>query len=601
MIRERFQQLLGLLARWDRRLRLQQSVLWLPRSLIISLALGVALAAAARLRPVLMRDQVLLISGGAILAGLAIMLAVIWLRQPDALRVARRFDDLFDLKERVSTALELASGGIRSPNEEITTRLVDDTLTRAAGVNAAAYLPLRVRGREVLIALGLALALGLLVFLPNPQHSALAEQQAFETALQQQIEGLQNLREQIAAEEGLDAALRREMLEALDETVEQLTREQMSQEEAFATLSDLAEEMRQIASGEGPATESPQQREMQEALEQAMQEMARNMQSGSAAQNDAPPPPGMLSAQEALQGLSDAVGEMSAAEQQAMAEALQTAADQLAEAAPALSEAFQQAAEALEQGDTAAAQDALEEASQEAGELARQAGEMQQPATVETRTRQMASQAAQQAQQSAQEMAQAGEQQGEGGQQSGDQPGQQGGDQSGEGNTATRIEQAPPGQEGQAAQVSGADQGQPGEQAQPSGQQSAGQSAGQSGGGAGDDAGAQQEGGFAASGEQISQENSPTGDGLTEYDPVFAPQRIGPGEGPQMPVSGSGEPGDVVTQEGEFMENPEGEAIVGYDEVFSDYANAANQAMERDYIPLTLRDVIHDYFAALAP
>jgi hypothetical protein len=40
---------------------------------------------------------------------------------------------------------------------------------------------------------------------------------------------------------------------------------------------------------------------------------------------------------------------------------------------------------------------------------------------------------------------------------------------------------------------------------------------------------------------------------------------------------------------------------VPYNQVFSDYSNAANQALERDYIPLGLRDVVRDYFSSLEP
>jgi hypothetical protein len=40
---------------------------------------------------------------------------------------------------------------------------------------------------------------------------------------------------------------------------------------------------------------------------------------------------------------------------------------------------------------------------------------------------------------------------------------------------------------------------------------------------------------------------------------------------------------------------------VPYNQVFSDYSNAANEAMESDYIPLSLRDVVRDYFASLEP
>jgi hypothetical protein len=40
---------------------------------------------------------------------------------------------------------------------------------------------------------------------------------------------------------------------------------------------------------------------------------------------------------------------------------------------------------------------------------------------------------------------------------------------------------------------------------------------------------------------------------------------------------------------------------VPYDEVFSDYSDAANQALENDYIPLGMKDVVRDYFTSIEP
>ena len=40
---------------------------------------------------------------------------------------------------------------------------------------------------------------------------------------------------------------------------------------------------------------------------------------------------------------------------------------------------------------------------------------------------------------------------------------------------------------------------------------------------------------------------------------------------------------------------------MSYDTVFSDYQNAANRALESDYVPLGLRDVVREYFTSLEP
>ncbi|GAB4574458.1 MAG: hypothetical protein Kow0077_21110 [Anaerolineae bacterium] len=605
-MRDSVQQLLGHLARWDRRFRLQRSVIWAPRGVLAALVFGVGLAVLARLRPLLMPEQIVLIAGGGAVAGLVIALAVVWLRQHDPLAMARFFDDRFDLKERVSTALELATGAISGPNPELATRLADDALRRAGQVNAAVFLPLRLRWVELGALVALAVVLAVLLVLPNPQNDVLARQQIVQETLEEQVEQLENLREQIAESESLDEATQRELMEALDEAIEQLSRDEMSQEEAVATLAELAEEMQQIAEQTPPEETSARQR-----LQQALEEAARTLQdqagvledsqalseAGEAlSQND------LQSAAESLEELAGELDNLSEAEQQALSEALEAAAEQIAEADPELAESMQQAAEALQEGDTQAAQEALENASERMNEMAEAAAQQDATGSQATDSRRIASQAAQQAQQSAQQVAQAG-------QQAAQQPGQPTNARPDEGAGATRIEQPQEGQSGQSVQsgegegegeaqpAAGSEGGQPGDRGERVSSDDGGAAAG-----AGDGEGSQSEAGFEGGGEQIPQDNAPDGSGLTEYEPVFAPQRVGEGDGQQLQITGDGTPGEGVVAEGDLVEeNPEGEAIVGYDQVFSDYVNAAGEAMERDYIPLSLRDVIFNYFASLEP
>jgi hypothetical protein len=121
------------------------------------------------------------------------------------------------------------------------------------------------------------------------------------------------------------------------------------------------------------------------------------------------------------------------------------------------------------------------------------------------------------------------------------------------------------------------------------------------GAGAGDGSGGETEGGFAATGEQIDQSNSPDGGGLTQANPNAAPETIGGEGGPDMQLDASRDSEGRVVQEGVLSESPAGRAIVDYSQVYSNYANAANQALERDYIPLSLRDVVRNYFSSLEP
>jgi hypothetical protein len=53
--------------------------------------------------------------------------------------------------------------------------------------------------------------------------------------------------------------------------------------------------------------------------------------------------------------------------------------------------------------------------------------------------------------------------------------------------------------------------------------------------------------------------------------------------------------------EGEMGDNPAGRSVVPYNEVYSDYADAASQALESGHVPLNLRSVVRDYFSSLDP
>lgn len=123
------------------------------------------------------------------------------------------------------------------------------------------------------------------------------------------------------------------------------------------------------------------------------------------------------------------------------------------------------------------------------------------------------------------------------------------------------------------------------------------------GGGAGDEVGGAGVDNFGGSpGQQngASQDNNPDGEGEGEYPMVFAPQRIGGKPGEDEMVLEPDSSGVPVVQ-GEFAQNPSGDVSVPYNQVFSDYSNAANRALESDYIPLGMRDVVRDYFTSLDP
>jgi hypothetical protein len=73
--------------------------------------------------------------------------------------------------------------------------------------------------------------------------------------------------------------------------------------------------------------------------------------------------------------------------------------------------------------------------------------------------------------------------------------------------------------------------------------------------------------------------------------------------GAELSISGQ-DTGQGETQVRE-QENPlpgaAGEALVPYHQVYQDYLDTANQAMERSYIPPGLKDYVREYFSQLEP
>ena len=92
--------------------------------------------------------------------------------------------------------------------------------------------------------------------------------------------------------------------------------------------------------------------------------------------------------------------------------------------------------------------------------------------------------------------------------------------------------------------------------------------------------------------------DNPGGQG--QFEEIYAGRRPG-GENTDIDVQLDPGEGDTPVQEGDFTENPDGDVTVPYSEVFADYENAANAALDRDYVPLGMRDIVRDYFTSLSP
>lgn len=412
-----------------------------------------------------------------------------------------------------------------------------DAITAAARANPKEAFKLVLPRRQALIAAILATALAVGLALPNPQETIIAQNQAEQEAIERQSERLEKVRAEIAANPNLSQADREALLDEIDDTIGDLQKGTLSKEEAVARLSRTEEHLQALLDEDAEA--------MSAALDEAGRQAKQGQESHAIGEALATGDYG--EAAQAMAALSDRIGELSSQEQDRLAERLEAMATTVEATDPELAQAMRDAASALEQGDGAAAQEAL----QRAAALIEQAGE-------KIAAQEATEQALGQVQEGRREIAQTGQ---------GDGPGEKG-------ETTAR----------------------PG-----TGEPPEGQGKGQAGSGHGE--GDEEQGGQdmpADPGGPIDP-NQPGQGGEREYDPIYAPERLGDGEGPGVRVPGQGDDNGPPTGQVEGNPPDEGQAQVPYDQVYADYEAQAASALENSYIPRGMKDYIRAYFSSLEP
>ncbi|MBC7249220.1 MAG: hypothetical protein H5T62_02970 [Anaerolineae bacterium] len=524
-----YETLVRVLRTWQGRWRVQRAAVWGLRGAIVGLALALILALLSRLFPLFPLSSLLFLSLAVVFLCAAMAFGLALLRPPSLLQTARVVDSRLSLRERLSTALAIHAGQVRTFPALAAAQLAD-AIRVAEGVESGRAFPWRMSRRELGIALLLVAMLIASFVVPNPMEAVLRERAAVRQALAEQVAELEALRDEIEANQALSEEQREALLQELDELLRDLKEGDLSREEAVARLSEAEQRLMALRREDAAA----QQAGLEEAA-RAWQdsdltaEMAEALERGD-----------YRAAAEGLAQYATTAGEsLSREEELALADELAQAAEALAESNPELAEKLNEAAEALRRGDAEAARQAIAEASEQLAQTGQQiAGQ------------EAVDEALAAVQEGRQAVAQAGEGVGSEGQEAGSRRQEAGGQEqgagSGEGESA--------GQEGQAQAGEGV----------------------------------------------IPQDNPPGQEGESEYESVYAPQRLGEGEGEgeQVMLPGEGE--------GPYHETPrdvdeEGQALVPYDQVYGDYSRAAAEALESSYIPLGIKEYVREYFSALEP
>lgn len=599
------QELTSAVRRFDRRQRAQQTVMWLPRGLMAALLIGIAVAVIARLRPLLTNMQVAWFVVGVGIAAIFICLVVIWARRRSQIALARHFDLDFGLRERVSTALELHAGQIRAPEWLAAEQIADAQATATeAALHVKDRLPLPISLRDWLVVILLAAVVAVLLILPNPAADALSRDAAVAEAINDAAADLQNAAEDIAADPSLEAQERQALLEDLRQRIDSLQDPNITPEEAFASLSEASAEFQEHADALGTRSQAAQN-----ALQQAADSL-RQAGDGTTADSNAP----LQQVTSQLQQISQNASQMSEADRRQAAQALRDASASLQNgqqnsgsqtqnsSQQQAAESLQNAADSLQNGDTQQAQQQLSQVQQQLQQSAQESQQQQQG-------QQDMNDAAQQARDAASQISDAQQQQQQG--ESSDQP-PQNSQQSGERGSPQQSDQQSGQSQQSGQQLSGegsqenpqgqlqnmtgqSDQSGTGQQDQTS-QQSANMSAGDAAGTNGDDSNPTRAGDTSIA----SQDNNPDGQGERQFEAVNVPRHIGGDMGDsviQLDADASNSP----VKEGDFAQNPNGQVTVPYNQVYGDYRNTADHALDSGYVPLGLRGVIRDYFTSLDP
>lgn len=573
-----------ILARWENRYELRLLSKTVPRSLIVAAIVSLVVGIAGYLHFRLRAEQLAVISAALFAGGFLLNLVKTALFPRSPQERARYFDIEFGLQERISTALELMSGRLRT-HPEIESRQIADALVHARQINARDSIPLDFRPRELTLMCVLLLAALLMIALPllTGQYPVAA---APSVTLEEPIEEVREIIETVAKDTDLSDIDRRELLDALEVALERLEEEDISEEEAFAAMSQLSAEIEEIENQLEDTIDLDQS--ALEAAAEALKDFFPPSDNDTADDEQGQPASGLDDLSNALEEMSQQAGQMSSEEMQALAEALREAADELAETNPELSRRLSEMAEALEEGASEDLQETLEQARQELSQ------EQQQ----------------QESSQNAQNMLQ---EQGERAQEAADGIGRQEGEQQQE-MTDPRQGQSESTESGQ--QRAGQESGQQSDSAQQGANQGEQQSD-RNRPGSGENASVSRDSRSAGAGagegepsnlslagaagedQGADTDNRTRGTGEIEYEALYSPSGISGGGADEIRLRSDA--GDQTLNEGDFDDNPLGESRVSYDTVFSEYQNSANRALESDYVPLGLRDVVRDYFTSLEP
>ncbi len=588
----------ALVSRWETRRRWQKFIVLLPRILAVALIVSIGILLIGYITELLAGTR-LLIAAGIAMSAIIIIGVGMALRSRPMMDSVRQFDLEFGLQERISTALELLGGRIQT-GEDLAAHQLEDAYAAAKQINPKDKIKLMFRPAEwfavMLLVVLLLLAIWATGVLAEPTDALSA---ATNQAIEDATDDLRAITEDVATETALTPEERQALLETLETSLDNLEDVPLSAEEAFATVTEVGQQLREQSAAMRDALQA-----QQDAYNSAAEQLQDAESQNSTAGGDTP---GLATA------LEDMLNQLEAGNaSEGMAEAMQNAANELTAIDPALAQALQDAASGLQNANTGMSQEALQEA----------LAQLQQNQSEAQRREDAADSlenSADNAQSAAQNIASAEQEQPEGepnasedstsgetregspqdeaqtgageSESPNNQAGAAGEDQQNPGgnDSGGNSDSGSPQLSNQGSASAPGDSPNPGE----NGENTAGNSG--AAGGAGDSSGTA----ASSAGGGADQNNNPDGMGESQYESVYAPNGLDTAGSENVVLEPDSS--DMPVVEGNFQDNPTGEARVPYNQVFQQYADAVSRALSSDYIPLSLRDIVQDYFTSLEP
>jgi hypothetical protein len=626
-----YQKLVRYLKKVERRLRVRQAVRLLPYAILAGGLVGLALAVYSRLTPSFTIEQVTLIALPVLAISILGVLVYAFSRPRKLLDTARQADLALGLKERLSTAIEGYSNPDKFGYGLMGNHQFSDAtrVIQAPGRKISKALPMQIPRREGLASLAIIPLLVLALVLPNPFSDIVKENQATKVKIEEEAQKIEQLKQQIEKqnpEAAKNDPKTQELLKQLEQVEKDLLDKSNNKDEALAALQKAQQELQNMADPNKSTAEKA-----------ALESLTRSFNSA-----DVTKPTGQALQQNSTDRFENAAQELEklakndaleqlkkdSAQASQLSDKLAKDAENFKNTNPAMAEKLQNLSSALNpnnlQQDTKGAQKALNDLAQElrnSGKEQQINQQMQQAQAQLQKSEQSINQVAQKGTES-QNSKQADSQNSQNGDQSQvDQNGNpqnsagqqnQPGDQSQQGQPGQEQgQQGQPGQQQPGQQQPGQGQGQQPGQQQPGqgqgqqpgqGQSPQGQQPGQNQGqgsqpGQGQDPGqgnqADQSG---QPGEGNSQNGSKAGKGSS--DNMYANPTIRRDNGTQTNVSGKDGQGPTNNQTVNGG-NPSGNASIPYTDVLDSYQQQAAQQLDKNYIPITLKDQIKQYFEDL--